>query len=316
MKLYKVFAIALAALTLTACSDDDDLTTWNSASDVTVEMGQATVSVKEGKGLVFVPVKLNGTPNGNVQVIVETIETGNNPAKEQLAPGMPGYDKDVNYNYTFTSKTLILTPERPEANFEINIYDPENEINVDNYTFDIKIVSVKGASVGAQDFTSFTIKDNDADFYDKLTGNWKCEAVDMSGATKEISFRIIGFDEDEEGYGQYLIISGLNQYCDVQMDYSFDPATGVGGLSVPWNQVGGQINLSVGLSDVTLFGWNRDDGYLYSEGAFVGTWNETFNEIAFSDEGFDWGFLAVAPNGKLYTWGDANSRLTITSFTK
>ena len=44
MKFNKIYAIALAALTLTACSDDDD-NGLNSTSGVTVQMQQSTMSV-------------------------------------------------------------------------------------------------------------------------------------------------------------------------------------------------------------------------------------------------------------------------------
>ncbi len=52
MKLNKIFAIALAALTLTACSDDDDnnfLGGVNSAKGVTVEMGNSQFTAQESE---------------------------------------------------------------------------------------------------------------------------------------------------------------------------------------------------------------------------------------------------------------------------
>ncbi len=45
MKFSKIFAIGLAALTMTACSDDDN--NMNSAQDVTVSLGVTTLEVDE-----------------------------------------------------------------------------------------------------------------------------------------------------------------------------------------------------------------------------------------------------------------------------
>ena len=61
MKLNKIFAIALAALTLTACSDDDDnnfLGGVNTASGVTVEMGNSQFTTQESHTSRFDTAKL------------------------------------------------------------------------------------------------------------------------------------------------------------------------------------------------------------------------------------------------------------------
>ena len=63
MKLNKIFAIALAALTLTACSDDDDnnfLGGVNSAKGVTVEMGNSQFTAQESEEFFYVPVAVRG----------------------------------------------------------------------------------------------------------------------------------------------------------------------------------------------------------------------------------------------------------------
>lgn len=305
MKLYKVFAIGLAALTLTACSDDDK-TVWNTAPDVTVEMGQASISVKEGKGLVFVPVKLNGTPNGDVQVIVETIETGNNPAKEQLSVSDPNYDPNTNYAYCVTSKQLTLTPETPEASFEINVFDPEMDINAENYTFDIKIVSVKGASVGDLNVTSFTIKDNDADFYDKLSGTWVASLIDYDGnpATQEV--RLAAFDEDEEGYNAYYELTGMMTYCNIVVDFYFDKTTKEGRLEAVGGQtVAAGVNFggSYGVLPVIFGGFDGSYVYPGSDVVFTGEWNETMDQIDWNNDGLSWAFLPK--NGSRYLLWDA-----------
>ena len=80
MKINKFLAYALAAVAMTACSDNDS---FNSASDVTVSMGEATINAPEDftGTYCYVPVKLSGKANGPVKVTVDVIE-GENAAIE------------------------------------------------------------------------------------------------------------------------------------------------------------------------------------------------------------------------------------------
>lgn len=94
MKLNKIFAIALAALTLTACSDDDDINTAN----VTVNMQKTEIEVSEDFSTgtyYYVPVEVTGESNGPVRVTVKVEGVGSTPATE-------GDD------YVITSKTIVI----------------------------------------------------------------------------------------------------------------------------------------------------------------------------------------------------------------
>lgn len=74
MKLNKIFAIALAALTLTACSDDDDV---NSAA-CTVSMQEQTINASEDMVAdiyYYVPIQVTGDSNGPIRVTVEVSGT-------------------------------------------------------------------------------------------------------------------------------------------------------------------------------------------------------------------------------------------------
>ena len=73
MKLSKILAIGLAVLTMTACSDDDEFN-FNSDGNVTVDMAQPSITLKENKGYFNVPVVVSGEANGYVQVTVEVQE--------------------------------------------------------------------------------------------------------------------------------------------------------------------------------------------------------------------------------------------------
>ena len=54
MKYIKLFMLMAAVTFFAACSSDDE--SWNSASDVTVGMAKAEMTVNEGKGLFNVPI--------------------------------------------------------------------------------------------------------------------------------------------------------------------------------------------------------------------------------------------------------------------
>ena len=83
MKFLKIFAIAVAAFSVASCSDDD--TSWNTESDVTVQMGEATFSTKEGRGMVSIPLTVSGERNGNIKVTLDVVSDFENPAKEHQA---------------------------------------------------------------------------------------------------------------------------------------------------------------------------------------------------------------------------------------
>ena len=78
MKYIKLLSLLVAVLFLGACSDDD--VKKNSAADVTVSMGTATISPRESAGIVTLPIKVEGPTNGMVSLTVETREVGSNPA--------------------------------------------------------------------------------------------------------------------------------------------------------------------------------------------------------------------------------------------
>lgn len=270
MKLYKFFALALAAVTMTACSNDDEKVDWNSAANVKVEMQKASVSFKEGKGMVNVPIVVEGDANGNVMVTVSCEETGLNPAQEDV-------------HYYMTTKSLIISPEDKVSNLEINVIDYDEDIN-DPRTFDIKIVGVKGAEAGEQNFTSVTIKDNDGDFYDKMAGRWNVNFIDYDGAESTAQVNLVAFDEDEEGYNKYYIMTGLMTNCSIEVDYIFDPDTKTGRFEIPYGQYVATVSFTgLGALPVYLFELTPD-GYINDEGGAVGEWSADLMSVTFADQ--------------------------------
>ena len=235
MKFSKILTIALAALAVTACSDDDKRS-WNTASDVTVEMGQATASFKEGKEAVTIPLVVNGDANGDIRVTLACKESGANPAQEDV-------------HYYMLTKTIVIFPEDKTYDVEMTVLD-DDVIN-DPRTFQVEIVSVEGATVGGQKYTECTIRDNDADFYDKLSGKWT-----MNTASGAVPVNLVAGDEETAAYNSYYILEGLGQgYVEYQVNYFFDMETQTGHLELPYGQIGGTVNFSdLGAMDVALGG--------------------------------------------------------------
>lgn len=265
MKYIKLLAIALATTSMVACSDDD--ANWNSASDVTVSMAQTEISVKENKGIFNVPVSVEGEANGPIQVTVEVAEVGENPAMDDV-------------HYLVTSKTIVIPADATTGNIEISTVD-NGEIN-EARQFDITIVSVEGAQVGANITTTVNLKDNDAAFYEKLQGAWKMNFTSRYDGEASWAVNVVGYDEGEEGYDKTLFINGVLGYsfCALEMSYFFDTASKSGYVEIPLGTYVADYDDANGIYACTV----TDDGYLALEGSIKGQWNEDFTEITFEED--------------------------------
>lgn len=265
MKYIKLLTIALATTSMVACSDDD--ANWNSASDVTVSMAQTEISVKENKGIFNVPVSVEGEANGPIQVTVEVAEVGENPAMDDV-------------HYLVTSKTIVIPADATTGNIEISTVD-NGEIN-EARQFDITIVSVEGAQVGANITTTVNLKDNDAAFYEKLQGAWKMNFTSRYDGEASWSVNVVGYDEGEEGYDKTLFINGVLGYsfCALEMSYFFDTASKSGYVEIPLGTYVADYDDANGIYACTV----TDDGYIALEGSIKGQWNEDFTEITFEED--------------------------------
>lgn len=265
MKYIKLLTIALATTSMVACSDDD--ANWNSASDVTVSMAQTEISVKENKGIFNVPVSVEGEANGPIQVTVEVAEVGENPAMDDV-------------HYLVTSKTIVIPADATTGNIEISTVD-NGEIN-EARQFDITIVSVEGAQVGANITTTVNLKDNDAAFYEKLQGAWKMNFTSRYDGEASWSVNVVGYDEGEEGYDKTLFINGVLGYsfCALEMSYFFDTASKSGYVEIPLGTYVADYDDANGIYACTV----TDDDYIALEGSIKGQWNEDFTEITFEED--------------------------------
>lgn len=208
MKYIKLLSLLVAVLFLGACSDDD--VKKNSAADVTVSMGPATISPRESAGIVSLPIKVEGPTNGMVSVTVETREVGSNPAVE-------------NTHYYVTTKKINITGS--EGYVELEMVDNE-EIN-DPRTFEVTIVKVEHAKLNeAAKTTTVEIRDNDHEPYDRLQGTWTMTYKDYNGAVQTQKVTITGADDPSEYiYNKLLYVEDiLLEKSKAQLSFNYDSA--------------------------------------------------------------------------------------------
>ena len=293
MKINKILACLLASVMFAACSDDD--TSWNSGS-ATVSMEQEEIAVKENKGIFNVPVVVEGTQNGPIQVTVEVAETGTNAAKEDV-------------NYIVTSKTILIPEDATSGNIEICTVD-DNDIN-DSRTFTVSIVSANGAQIGSTKTTAVELRDNDAAFYEKLQGTWTMTTAE--GDSWKVS--IVGYDEGESGYDKVLYITGAMGYSwtAIPVIYNFDMATQQGSLTIPFGELfaEGVEFTGIGSCDVYTAGGQNGQNVTFN-GSIAGSWNNDFNEITF-DESKQLHLAVCSPGGgEFYGYWDYFSAIKLT----
>lgn len=287
MKFRKIYALLLATAVFASCSQEDEIS-WNS-SEATVSMGDSVLVIKENKGMVNVPVVVEGELNGAVEVTVEVAEVGENPAMEDV-------------HYLVTSKKLIIPADATSGSIEFKTVD-DADIN-EARTFSITITSVNGAAVGNVNSTVVTLKDNDSQFYEKLQGRWKMNSVTAKGASQSWSVNIVGVEEGEEGYNEVFQVTGIMGYSwtSMTMFYNYDVATKTGYVYIPFGYIFAEgVDFGLGGTQDVATG-TVVDGYINFDGGLVGTWNEDFTEITFEENKIMYGFLIDqgSPNG--YSW--------------
>lgn len=269
MKYIKLLSLLVAVLFLGACSDDD--VKKNSAADVTVSMGTATISPRESAGVVSLPIKVEGPTNGMVSVTVETREVGSNPAVE-------------NTNYYVTTKKINITGS--EGYVELEMVD-DDEIN-DPRTFEVTIVKVEHAKLNeAAKTTTVEIRDNDYEPYDRLQGTWTMTYKNYDGAVQRQKVTITGaYDPSQYIYNKLLYLEGmLLEKSKAQLSFNFDTANNTCYVSftnfMKYNWITG-LELQ-GISQPVDIKLGRLEGNSISESPVEGVVQEDFKTIKFEE---------------------------------
>lgn len=269
MKYIKLLSLLVAVLFLGACSDDD--VKKNSAADVTVSMGTATISPRESAGIVSLPIKVEGPTNGMVTLTVETREVGSNPAVE-------------NTNYYVTTKKINITGS--EGYVELEMVD-DDEIN-DPRSFEVTIVKVEHAKLNeAAKTTSVVIRDNDHEPYDRLQGTWTLTYKNYDGAVQRQKVTITGADYPSEYiYNKLLYVEGmLLDKSKAHLSFNFDTANNTCYVSftnfMKYNWVTGFKHPS--FSDPIDIKLGRLEGNFISQSPVEGVVQADFKTIKFEE---------------------------------
>lgn len=296
MKFNKLFALLLASTLFVGCSDDDS--DWNN-SDATVSMGQAAIAVKEAKGIFNVPIQVEGTQNGPIQVTVEVAETGSNPAMDDI-------------HYYVTSKTILIPADATSGKIEIMTVDDE-DIN-EPRTFTISIKSAQGAKIGTNSECVVTLKDNDAEFYEKLQGTWTMQATSaFDGSKASWKVKVYGYDEEEEGYNKTLYISGMMGYdwTEAELSYNFDMATNKVSVSfVLGSQFASGVNFGVGEPCNVFLATTTTGEDVNLTGTMGGRCSADLKTITFDEEKI-LGFFVITASGQGIGYWDAYYDITM-----
>lgn len=279
MKFKNIIAVAFATLAFASCSDNDKTYTINTASGVSVEMGEAEITVVENQGLFNVPVVVTGDPNGYIEITVQVVDGEWNDENETE----PALD-DV--HYYITTKTLRIAPDTKIANIEVNTQDDEDE----NYTrvFYMNIASAKGATIANNDYTQVNIKNKS--LFNKMGGAWIATAIDIDGKPVKYTCTMDATDKREETcYLNGFYMTGIS----IPFHFTYDKDNDKIYLDVIYGQPAGEdFNFGSFVGQCGAAGLNGETtGYLVGEVA------EDLSEVNYPEND---GFSLGAFDGSIY----------------
>jgi len=272
MKYLKIFMMLAVATLFVACSDDDE--EWGNPANATVELASAEIRIKENKGIFNIPIQVNGEKHGRIQVTVKVT-----PAEENGAV--------ADEHYRITSQTIVISSEDNIGNIEVLTVD-DDDIN-NNREFVVTIEDVKGATAVEGTQSVVILRDNDAEFYDKLMGKWTMTVTDPEDPSTPVNWSVdvVGFEEDEEGYNQTLYVVGMMGYAwtAAELAYNFDQENNKVTVSFIFPSLFAEgVNFGLGESnEVHLWGVDSEDNYTIEP--LVGEVSEDFKTITFDENG-------------------------------
>lgn len=276
-------------LGFTACNDYDptpETPDTNTASGVTVSMKQADINFMESKGIVRVPVVVDGNANGYVTVTCSV---------EEYVDGNQEYDPAIDLaHYLLTSPTINIADGDKSGYFEVKLID-DRVINNDR-RFKLTLVDAQGATIGAINSTIVNIEDNDNRPYDRLDGSWymHCEYGGVQVA-KQVTLNTWNMDHWAYGYSYQLWgVVGENVTYDedatedeklasgaypILVMFNYNENTDEGSLSIKLGQTLGNIECPDGSKAEVFLSAVTEDGDIQDAGVVTFTWNESGDEL-------------------------------------
>lgn len=226
MKMIKYFAIALATLSLSACSDENKAEDYdgflggvNTATGVTVEMNP-TFAIGENVDVFKVPVKVTGKTNGKVVVTVGVKPGPSNPDDA----ANPTENAVEGTNYILTSATINIPEGADEGYIECTNEWEQGVIN-NNRVFTMTITNVEGATLGAQKDCVVTIENVD-DAYTMMCGTWSFTGTSLFGdGTQTFPVVVSPLPSDDPDYGTRFEVTGFINKAFIPMSFAYDKDT-------------------------------------------------------------------------------------------
>lgn len=276
MKFSKIFAIALAAVVMTACSDDDN--GFNTTSGVTVDFEGSAMEVNEDQEFFEIPVMVTGEPNGDIKVTIE-VETPETPDENTAVE---------NTDYIITSYTITIPEGAAVGAFEVRSLWEQGVVNPDK-TFSVKITKVEGAEIGTINSASVTIINID-DNFTKLLGRWTLSATNYkTGADVNyvVTFGIPSDPEPEE-VGHLINAYGYHGEDDMFIPIWFDLNENNGdveyvGIMLDYLTWPYYANFGDPVGNALLCTSSIYNNSWVQQGAIDGEINEDMTEITFGD---------------------------------
>lgn len=286
-KIYSLVTGFLVALcVMTSCSEETNLNT----GDAKVGFGETEYTIKENKGLFYIPVNVIGEQNGPVEITISVSSID------------PNCKEDV--NYLITSKTLTINAKKKTASIEIKAID-DRKINDDRH-FSLNIESAKGASISSTNAsTDIIIADNDNIPYERIAGTWTLSAVNLlteSGAEPiswDMNLNIV--DEENPEYGSLITatpwavfdgsIPVFDEYgtqLSHTMTFHHNETTGKTTIDMKMGTImANNLNFGTGEDGIDLTAGSVRSATMGMSGlnysaTITGVVNDDFNEITFS----------------------------------
>lgn len=245
MKLYKLSALALVAVALTACADEEESFTGgvNTNPGVTVSAQTSftynggiddlkghtsdTLYVDESAQFFNVPVLVNGETNGKIVCTVEVV-AGTPKPEMDLIPA------DETTHYVVTSKVFNIPEGAAVGGCEISLNWAAGVVD-ENKTFTVNLIAAQGAKIVGKASTVVTILNVDNP-YTKMCGAWKCTAFNIyDNADAEFPVTISTPASDSPQYGSVLRAVNFMNDKDayLPMTFSYDNDTQVITMAIP-----------------------------------------------------------------------------------
>lgn len=284
MKLNKLFAAALAVMTLSACDHDtaEDYPTLlggvNTEKGVTVSL-PSTFTANENEMPFLLPITVTGETNGKIVVTVKTSELTEMPDGFEPA-------KEVEH-YNITSYTVNIPEGDTEGYIEVYPVWEVGKIN-DDRLVEVSIVSVQGATVG-NDKCALIIANID-DPYTSLCGRWKLTGTAMTtGAETTLYLDFQTPSATSSSYGSMLKGYGWgdSDFFLPLVNFQFDEDTMTGSVEIGYGYLMADAFYNFGLDDYAApacYFWDRPNGSVTFNRTYTCTFDGNYNEIVIPAE--------------------------------